>query len=58
MQEIFNKRIDYIIEGLPGISKSTDDFLVCGKNKEEHDQRLNDLLTKLKDNNITLNKEK
>ena len=40
MQEIFNKRLDKIISGLPGVVKSTDYFLVTGKDMAEHDQRL------------------
>ena len=40
MQEIFNKRMDSIIDGLLGVAKSTDDFLVYGKTVEEHDSRL------------------
>ena len=44
MQEIFNKRMASIIDGLPGFAKSTDDFLVYGKTVEEHDSRLNQVL--------------
>ena len=58
MQEIFNKKIDSIIDGLDGAVKSTDDFLVFGKDKAEHDKRLQTLLERLKANHVTLNKEK
>ena len=58
MQEIFNKRMDTIVEGLPGVAKSTDDFLVYGRNELEHDKRLRQLLSRFKENNVTLNKEK
>jgi len=58
MQEIFNKRMDTIIEGLEGVAKSTDDFLIYAKTEEEHNQRLEKLLDKLKEYNVTLNKEK
>ena len=58
MQEIFNKKIDYIIDGLEGVVKSTDDFLVFGKDKTEHDKRLRTLLERLKANHVTLNKDK
>ena len=40
MQEIFKKRMDSIIDGLPGVAKNTDDFLVYGKTVKEHDSRL------------------
>lgn len=31
LPEIFNKRIDKIIDGLPGVAKSMDDFLIYGR---------------------------
>eukprot|EP00794_Sanderia_malayensis_P002412 gene2412-2781_t len=55
MQEIFNKRLHNIISGLPGVVKSTDDFLVTGKDMAEHDERLRALLKRLSDNGVTLN---
>ena len=58
MQGIFNKRMDTIIEGLPGVAKSTDYFLVYGRNELEHDKRLSQLLSQFKEKNVTLNKEK
>ena len=58
MQEIFNKKMDNIVEDLEGVAKSTDDFLVYGKNKAEHDSRLRKLLSRFRENNVTLNKEK
>ncbi len=58
MQEIFNKKLDFIIEGLEGVVKSTDDFLVFGKDKAEHDARLRNLLERFKASHVTLNKEK
>ena len=58
MQEIFNKKMDNIVEDLEGVAKSTDDFLVYGKNKAEHDSRLRRLLSRFRENNVTLNKEK
>ncbi len=58
MQEIFNKRLDKIILGLPGVVKSTDDFLVTGKNMAEHDERLRGLLKRLSDHGVTLNPTK
>ena len=58
MQEIFNKRLDKIIDGLPGVVKSTDDFLVVGEDVQMHDKHLRALLTKLADNGVTLNTQK
>ena len=58
MQEIFNNRMDNIVEDLEGVAKSTDDFLVYGKNKFEHDSRFRKLLNRFRENNVTLDKEK
>lgn len=58
MQEIFNKKMDAIIEGLPGIAKSTDDFLIYAKTEEGHDERLRSLLHRFKENGVTVNPEK
>lgn len=58
MQEIFNKRIDSIIDGLPGVAKSTDDFLAYAKTEAEHDNRLVQLLKRFEENRVTLNKAK
>ena len=58
MQEIFNKKMGNIVEDLEGVAKSTNDFLVHGKNQTEHDSRLRKLLNRFRENNVTLNKEK
>ena len=58
MQEIFNKKMDIVIEGLQGVVKSTDDFLVFAKSREEHNQRLHALLNRFKEHGLTLNTAK
>ena len=58
MQEIFNMRLDKIINGLPGVVKSTDDFLVTGRDMTEHDAHLRGLLKRLSDHGVTLNPAK
>ena len=58
MPEIFNRKMNEIIEGLDGVVKSMDDFLICGKDVKEHDMRLGRFLYRLKLNSITLNLEK
>ena len=58
MPEIFNREMDRIIEGLEGVAKSMDDFLIYGKTKEEHDERLRKFLQRLKEHGVTLNLEK
>ena len=44
--ELFQKRINRILEGLNGVICQMDDILrlVCGKDQEEHDQRLTEVL--------------
>ena len=44
MPEIFNREMDRIIEGLEGVAKSMDDFLIYGKTEKEHDKRLREFL--------------
>ena len=58
MQEIFNKKMDWVISGLEGVVKSTDDFLVFGSTLEEHDKHLKALLQRFEENKVTLNTEK
>ena len=54
MQDIFNKWLDMIISGLPGVVKGTDAFLVPGKDMVEHDVHLRGLLKRLSDHGFTL----
>ena len=58
LPEIFNRRIDNIIEGLPGVAKSMDDFLVYATDTAEHDRRLTTFLDRLEENGVTLNVDK
>ena len=55
LPEIFNKRIDKVIDGLIGVAKSTDDFLVYGKTMEDHDHRIRAVLERMKEYGVTLN---
>ena len=56
--EHFQRRMNEILQGLPGVVCHVDDILVTGKNKEEHDSRLHTVLKKLEVAGVTLNKEK
>ena len=47
-----------ILEGLDGVECNIDDVLVHGATEEEHDQRLEAVLQRLADANVTLNAEK
>ena len=58
LPEIFSKCIDKILEGIHRVAKSIDDFLVYGRTFEEHDTRLEKLLSNLAENGVTLIKDK
>lgn len=56
--ELFQKVMESIIAGLPGVVVYLDDLLVTGNTPEEHDERLRNLLHRLASYGILLNKEK
>lgn len=56
--EIFQEAIREILTGLPGCKNISDDIIVFGKGKEEHDKNLRGVLQRLKENNLRLNKDK
>ncbi|UYV84803.1 K02A2.6-like, partial [Cordylochernes scorpioides] len=55
---IFQKRMGQILEGLEGTLCHMDDILVYGSCQEEHDKRLETVLTRLSKLGLTLNKDK
>ena len=58
MPETFSKLLDALMQGVKGVAKSMDDFLVCGRNVQEHDENLRNVLQIMRANNMTLNLEK
>ncbi|UYV80770.1 K02A2.6-like [Cordylochernes scorpioides] len=56
--EIFQKRMGQLLEGLEGTLCHMDDILVYGSCQEEHDKRLETVLTRLFKSELTLNKDK
>ena len=56
--ELFQKRINLILEGLEGVVCQIDDILVFGKDQEEHQRRLAKVLERLESANVTLNSNK
>ncbi|XP_011879086.1 PREDICTED: uncharacterized protein K02A2.6-like [Vollenhovia emeryi] len=56
--EHFQRKISDILEGAEGVSTLMDDILVFGATEAEHDERLEYVLRRLRDNGITLNKSK
>ena len=55
--EIYQHIIQQVLQGCPGVRNISDDILVYGKNKEDHDRNLSQAMQRLKEKGLTLNKE-
>ncbi len=53
--EIFDDAIRQTISGIPGVVNRSDDILVTGRDRSEHDKNLRQVLTRLQDRDLTLN---
>ena len=58
MQEIFGKKMDVVIEGIEGVVKSTDDFLVHAKTIETLRERTRKLFERFAEYGVTINLKK
>ena len=56
--EIFQQKIELLLEGLEGQANVQDDIIVWGRNKEEHDRRLQNVIDRIYESGLRLNKEK
>ena len=56
--EHFQMRMSRILSGLAGVVCQMDDVLIFGRNREDHDVRLEAALTRIKSAGITINKDK
>ncbi|XP_038060004.1 uncharacterized protein K02A2.6-like [Patiria miniata] len=56
--EMYQNVISQVIGVGEGVANISDDIVVYGKTQEEHDQRLDCVMRKLKERNLTLNKDK
>ena len=56
--EYFQKRMSTILNGSEGVVNQTDDTLVHGKNRAEHDRRLAAVLKRLEEADVTWNRGK
>lgn len=56
--EHFQRQVHRVLENAEGVVCLMDDILVCGQTQEEHDHRLTEVLGRLKDAGLTLNKAK
>ena len=56
-QKIFQHTIQNVLSGIPGAKNISDD-IIYGKTQEQHDTALRAVLERLRENNLTLNKDK
>lgn len=56
--EHFQCRMNKVLSGLPGVLRLIDDILVYGSCREEHNERLEAVLNRLKSAGVTLNQTK
>ncbi|XP_073959776.1 uncharacterized protein [Choristoneura fumiferana] len=56
--EIFQKTIERILVGCDGVINFIDDILIYGRNKEEHDTRLEKVMEVLRNSNVVLRQDK
>ena len=57
-QDVFQQRMDMIIEKCTGTLALVDDVIVCGKTKEEHDHNLRKLMETAQIASLTFNCDK
>ena len=56
--EMYQNVVSQVLSGCAGVANISDDIVVYGRTKDEHDQRLDKVLETLTKKNLTLNKEK
>ena len=56
--ELFQRTIQQTLQGIKGCKNISDDIIIYGKNKEEHNTALRNVLQRLREKNLTLNKDK
>nr|XP_054752483.1 uncharacterized protein LOC129258054 [Lytechinus pictus] len=57
-QDVFQQRMDEILEGCPGTIGIADDIVVFGKSEEEHDRNLNHLMSQATKYGLQFNSDK
>ena len=56
--ELFQQRMNGILEGLEGYVSMMNGVLVFGRNQEEHEERLKAVMSQLREKDVTLNRDK
>ena len=54
----FRTKFDRLIKAHIGVLNISDDILIYGQTQEQHDENLSALLSRLRENYLTLNKDK
>jgi hypothetical protein len=57
-QDIFDKAMDDVLQGINGVLHIRDDFIVYGATQQEHDDSLRKLLQRFQEYNLTFSKRK
>uniref|UniRef100_A0A5S6QMV4 RNA-directed DNA polymerase n=1 Tax=Trichuris muris TaxID=70415 RepID=A0A5S6QMV4_TRIMR len=55
---VFQRLMETLLQGIPGVKPYLDDILITGRSEKEHDWRLEQVLKILANNGLRLNKEK
>lgn len=56
--EIFQNTVQSILSGIKGVINASDDILIFGRSKEEHDKSLHQVLVRLKEHHLSINAKK
>lgn len=56
--EVFHRTVRQLFEGIEGVETYIDDLLIWGETKQQHDERLRQVLERARVKNFKLNKEK
>ena len=55
---IFKKRLCMALEGLEGVQCVADDVIVCGKDHDDHNHNMCNLLSRCEEHGVSLNQDK
>ena len=56
--EVYQQKMDELLQGIPGVANFVDDTIVAGKTQAEHDRNLAAVLSKIEQSGLKLNKKK
>ena len=57
-QDVFQRKLNSIFLGMPGVTEIVDDMIIYRRDDQEHDGNLFNFLEVCRNNNLTLNAEK